>query len=315
VRLLSRYSPIAREIISFIPLRHLDLFSNKLSSFPATKGLTNLERLDLGDNSLAALPEELSCCSKLTRLHCYGNKLADLPEQWKALTSLVDVSFRWNKLSKVPEFLLSTSKLEILDLSGNPMVDFGASGCDLAAAWPRLGKLNLYACKIPSLPDELLSKKLMPHLKSILIGRTPMVDTVPPQNLPQHLLDPLAGSPTAAAVRSPISNREIVIDRIRGCIYGNAIGDALGLASEFTRADMAKHFYGYLPRCISYADILRDDHRFNWIPGDWTDDTDQMLLILDSVFEKNVRIPEHIPIVSRLPKFTLHHLNYFRAVK
>jgi Leucine-rich repeat (LRR) protein len=274
-----------------------------------------LERLDLGDNSLTALPEELSCCSKLTRLHCYGNKLADLPEQWKALTSLVDVSFRWNKLSKVPEFLLSTSKLEILDLSGNPMTDFGASGSDLAAAWPRLRKLNLYACKISSLPDEFLSKKLLPHLASILIGRTPMVDTVPPQNLPQHLLDPLAGSPPVATVRPPNSNREIISDRIRGCIYGNAIGDALGLASEFTRADMAKHFYGYLPGGISYADILRDDHRFNWIPGDWTDDTDQMLLILDSIFEKNVRIPEHVSIISWSHCFSLLHLHYFREVK
>lgn len=66
-------------------------------------------------------------------------------------------------------------------------------------------------------------------------------------------------------------------DRIKGCIYGQAIGDALGLGTEFmTRAEVAANYPDRLER---YEQIVQDSHRRRWWRGSWTDDTDMMLCI------------------------------------
>ena len=73
------------------------------------------------------------------------------------------------------------------------------------------------------------------------------------------------------------------IDRFRGCLYGQAIGDALGLGTEFmTDEDIA----GKYPHGLQhYKQIYQDRHRKRWEIGDWTDDTDMMLCIADEVIE------------------------------
>ena len=76
----------------------------------------------------------------------------------------------------------------------------------------------------------------------------------------------------------------IVQDRIYGNIFGQAIGDALGLATEFMSKFQVQRAY---PQGVNdYQDMLQDYHRRKWKPGEWTDDTDQMLCILDSLLEK-----------------------------
>ncbi|HSG27887.1 MAG TPA: ADP-ribosylglycohydrolase family protein [Candidatus Krumholzibacterium sp.] len=73
-------------------------------------------------------------------------------------------------------------------------------------------------------------------------------------------------------------------DRIRGIVYGQAIGDALGLGTEFLTKAEVKEYY---PRGLTDYDlIIQDRHRKRWKEGAWTDDTDQMLCILDSLLEK-----------------------------
>lgn len=73
------------------------------------------------------------------------------------------------------------------------------------------------------------------------------------------------------------------IDKIKGVIFGQAIGDALGLATEFMSKDEVKKAY---PDGINhYTDIQQDEHTERWETGDWTDDTDQMLCILDAILE------------------------------
>jgi len=73
----------------------------------------------------------------------------------------------------------------------------------------------------------------------------------------------------------------VVADRIRGVLFGQAIGDALGFGAEFLSRSAAKELYPEGLR--SYAQITRFPHSAHWQPGDWTDDTDQMLCILDSL--------------------------------
>lgn len=73
------------------------------------------------------------------------------------------------------------------------------------------------------------------------------------------------------------------IDRFRGCLYGQAIGDALGLGTEgMTDEDMA---WKYPHGLQHYNQIYQDRHRKRWKIGDWTDDTDMMLCIADAVIE------------------------------
>lgn len=75
-----------------------------------------------------------------------------------------------------------------------------------------------------------------------------------------------------------------IIDRIKGAIYGQAIGDALGLATEFMpKSEVLKAY----PNGIhNYQDIQTDGHTERWEKGDWTDDTDQMLCILDAILQE-----------------------------
>ena len=90
---------------------------------------------------------------------------------------------------------------------------------------------------------------------------------------------------------------ERIIDRIKGTIYGQAIGDALGLGTEgMTDEDMAwkypngiRHYSDIFQdrhrKRWKYSDIFQDRHRKRWKIGDWTDDTDMMLCIANAVIK------------------------------
>jgi ADP-ribosylglycohydrolase len=76
------------------------------------------------------------------------------------------------------------------------------------------------------------------------------------------------------------------IDKIKGVFFGQAIGDALGLGTEFlSKNDIALMYPNGLK---GYSDIVRDKHRSRWEVGDWTDDTDQFLCICNSIIKNNV---------------------------
>lgn len=70
-------------------------------------------------------------------------------------------------------------------------------------------------------------------------------------------------------------------DKVTGAIFGQAIGDAFGLGTEFLNREQIREYY---PNGLTnYNQFVLDDHRRHWKPGEWTDDTDQMLCILDSI--------------------------------
>ena len=73
-------------------------------------------------------------------------------------------------------------------------------------------------------------------------------------------------------------------DRVRGVVFGHAVGDAMGLGTEFLSKKEVQACY---PGGLHFLDqIRRDSHRSRWKSGSWTDDTDQMLCILDSLLER-----------------------------
>lgn len=81
-------------------------------------------------------------------------------------------------------------------------------------------------------------------------------------------------------------------EKIYGILFGQAIGDALGLAAEGMSSDKVAATY---PDGVNdYADIVQDEFRSRWPRGAWTDDTDQMLCILDSLLDKGAVDPYDI---------------------
>lgn len=74
-----------------------------------------------------------------------------------------------------------------------------------------------------------------------------------------------------------------IIDKFKGSLYEQAVGDALGLGTEFmTRYEVHA---AYPDGLTKYAQIVQDSHRRRWHQGDWTDDTDMMLCIANAIIK------------------------------
>ena len=81
----------------------------------------------------------------------------------------------------------------------------------------------------------------------------------------------------------------MVNDKIKGVIFGQAIGDALGLGTEFMTKKEVNRYY---PNGLAYYDqIIQDYHRKRWAKGAWTDDTDMMLCIANAIIkDKDIKL-------------------------
>jgi ADP-ribosylglycohydrolase len=91
---------------------------------------------------------------------------------------------------------------------------------------------------------------------------------------------------------------DTLVEQVKGCIYGHAIGDALGVGAEGLSKRQVSNFYpGGL---TDYDQFILRVRRF-WRPGEWTDDTEQMLCILDSILEK--KEVDVIDVASRFLKW------------
>ena len=80
---------------------------------------------------------------------------------------------------------------------------------------------------------------------------------------------------------------DTVIDRLLGCAYGQALGDAYGLSTEFETRHRVAQNYPDTSKLIPFPDYILTGHSQRWARGDWTDDTDQWILILDTLIENN----------------------------
>lgn len=72
-------------------------------------------------------------------------------------------------------------------------------------------------------------------------------------------------------------------DKIKGVFYGQAIGDALGLGTEFLDKKQVQKYYP--DKLTSFSQIIQDSYRKQWKKGEWTDDTDQFLCICNSILK------------------------------
>uniref|UniRef100_A0A4X2LFH4 protein-serine/threonine phosphatase n=1 Tax=Vombatus ursinus TaxID=29139 RepID=A0A4X2LFH4_VOMUR len=102
-------------------LKILHMAYNRLQSFPASKmaKLEELEEIDISGNKLKAIPTTIMNCRRMHTVIAHSNCIEVFPEVMQ-LTEIKCVDLSCNELSEVtlPENL--PSKLQELDLTGNP---------------------------------------------------------------------------------------------------------------------------------------------------------------------------------------------------
>ncbi|MDE7160062.1 MAG: ADP-ribosylglycohydrolase family protein [Muribaculaceae bacterium] len=72
-------------------------------------------------------------------------------------------------------------------------------------------------------------------------------------------------------------------DKIRASIIGYAIGDTLGKGTEFMTKPTVRLRYPHGLR--TFGGIIRDAHRSQWAPNEWTNDTEILLLMARTMTE------------------------------
>ncbi|KAL5015164.1 hypothetical protein ScPMuIL_009434 [Solemya velum] len=104
-----------------------------------------------------------------------------------------------------------------------------------------------------------------------------------------------------------IPRREIfrVYDRIYATIYGQCVGDAIGLLTDgLTREESKKKYKEVLSKMeLVHKKICPDNHRNRWRAGDWTDKTDQAVLIFHNLLH-NFGEVETVDLAKRLMEWS-----------
>lgn len=85
---------------------------------------------------------------------------------------------------------------------------------------------------------------------------------------------------------------------IKGVIFGHALGDAIGLSTEYMDLSEIQKKYTdkniKLDNSFTFDKIVQDYHRSNWKQGDWTDDTDLLILGIKGFIESKGEINPYI---------------------
>lgn len=76
-----------------------------------------------------------------------------------------------------------------------------------------------------------------------------------------------------------------VQSKVKGVFFGQAIGDSIGLCTEFMNKEDVTRLYGIDKKLFRNIDKINDYHRSTWTMGDWTDDTDIFLCLVKSLIE------------------------------
>lgn len=88
-----------------------------------------------------------------------------------------------------------------------------------------------------------------------------------------------------------------MIDKIAGTIYGMALGDAMGMPPELWSRRKTKDYFGEIKEFLDGP--KENDVACNYTKGQYTDDTAQALVIIDSLVDTNF-VPNPKDIASKL---------------
>ncbi|KAE8350701.1 hypothetical protein BDV28DRAFT_138636 [Aspergillus coremiiformis] len=141
-------------IMKMVSVKDLKLAKNQLQgSFPVDiKNLSNLEVLDLHENSLTDLPNELADLTSLRVLNVGNNRLTSLPFEALSKLPLKDLSVPKNQLkgTLIPASVQELVTLQTLDVSGNALTRLSDHD---KFEFPNLHTLAIGMNRIQCLPD------------------------------------------------------------------------------------------------------------------------------------------------------------------
>lgn len=92
--------------------------------------------------------------------------------------------------------------------------------------------------------------------------------------------------------------QEEMKNKIAGALYGMALGDAMGMPAELWGRQRARQFFGEKIRDLMDGPA-ENDVAFNYKKGQFTDDTGQALVLLDSIESTNYQ-PDASDIAKRM---------------
>ncbi|XP_078596342.1 uncharacterized protein LOC144873163 [Branchiostoma floridae x Branchiostoma japonicum] len=250
----------------FFHLRTLLLSHNQLQTLPASFiHLSKLQKLDLSHNCLTELPQDIGNLQALQRLNVSNNKLQNLPLSLgtsQTLQLLLAVS---NKCCMPPQQVCNQGSDVTLKYL-RTQVPNGVPSSEHATP-----KFNTFKRKRGHVLHASVQN---PHCARSLYAQEQTHTT----NTTSRNRTPLRPPPHGTKLHA-----DTLMDRVLGLLYGAAIGDAIGIATELMTPDECRFHYN--AETLSYSDIIRDKHRVRWRPGDWTTDFDQTLLLLESLLK------------------------------
>lgn len=94
-------------------------------------------------------------------------------------------------------------------------------------------------------------------------------------------------------------------EKITGAIIGNAVGDALGLGTEFM--SLREVSRRYPDGLTEYSQIIHDAHRSLFPRAGWTADTSSLLIVIESIVSNNSI--DVLDVAKRLKSWFTSHLD------
>ena len=272
------FTYIPSEFSMFLPhLSYIDMSHNRLASIPESFGLlVHLKTLLLNNNRLVELPETFCLLAKLEKADLSHNQLRFLPQSLEMMESLQSLNVSYNELDSLPVTLGKSKSLQLILAIFNkcilPPQQICNQGSDAILSYLRNQNPNeikqlLNVTRNNEFPrvrgDVLVLAPTNPHT-----ARAQYVQTQTNTNATSRIKTPLR--PPANVHQLPPDE---LVDKIVGCLYGAAIGDAIGLCTDFMMPDECRFYYD--KDTLLCHNMIKDRHRSKWEKGDWTDSFDQ----------------------------------------
>lgn len=269
-------STIPYEFSTYLPhLVYLDLSYNRISSLPDSFGyLFHLRTLLLNNNRLQELPASFCLLLRIEKVDLSHNRLSHLPDEIGHMENLQSINVSYNELDSLPTSLGKSESLDLILALFNNCKTPPQQVCNQGSH----AILSHFRKENPKKPERNnIPKNVFPRVRGdVLLSAHSNPDTARVQYV-QAQTNINATSRTKTPLRPPVDGTQLppdeLVDKIVGCIYGAAIGDAIGLSTEFLLPDECS--FHYKSDEIGFDHMIMDKHRSKWEKGDWTDSFDQ----------------------------------------
>ena len=266
-------------------LVHLNLNFNRITSLPESFGmLIHLEVLELSHNVLSRLPSSFSLLKSLRKLDLSNNELKTLHNNIGKLQKLKKLNVNNNLLEQIPSSVCLIDSLEVVVCLNNRLKAPPQEVCDkgLASIRQYFEKENA----LPSPPQEETVNKFPRVRKSDAFTHRNLNTAMTQFNemqsqsfsMKRKVKTPLL-PPSAATIFPP----DELANKIIGCIYGAAIGSALGVCTDFLSRNECAFYYEKDELCCS--NMINDVYRNSLKKGRWAHSFDQMVSIYNKFFK------------------------------